>query len=232
MPNSAEETLAVTNVGKSFDTPQGPVEVLRDVTLSLTPGETAAIVGPSGSGKSTLLHIIGSLDTATRGSVKLGDTDVLALSGDLLAQFRSRRVGFVFQDHHLIPQLTALENVLLPTLSLSDATDLTPAALALLEQVGLKDKADSFPAKLSGGERQRVAVARALMNGPGLLLCDEPTGNLDPESGANVISILLNLAGNAQVKVLVVTHNYEQASRFGRVYRLRTGILEPFEAAS
>ncbi len=232
MPNSAEETLVVTNVGKSFETPQGPVEVLRDVTLSLGPGETAAIVGPSGSGKSTLLHIIGSLDTATHGSVRLGETDVLALSGDQLAQFRSRRVGFVFQDHHLIPQLTALENVLLPTLSLSHGTDRTHAALTLLEQVGLKDKSDSFPARLSGGERQRVAVARALMNGPSLLLCDEPTGNLDPESGANVVSILLELAASAKVKTLTVTHNYEQASRFGRVYRLKNGILEPFEAAS
>lgn len=228
MPNAAEETLTVTNLRKAFTGAQGPYEVIRDVSLTLCPGETAAIVGPSGSGKSTLLHIIGSLDKPDGGSVVLGETDVASLSGDSLAQFRARRVGFIFQDHHLIPQLTALENVLLPT-SAVHQTERTADAETLLESVGLADKAQSFPARLSGGERQRVAVARALVNGPKLLLCDEPTGNLDPESGANVISILLDLAKTAQVKVLTVTHNYEQAARFGKVYRLRTGALEAAE---
>lgn len=220
------DQLSIDRITKSYPAPEGSVEILRGVSLAAEPGETVAIVGPSGAGKSTLLHIIGSLDRPTAGSVKLGEVEVTALAGRELAAFRARRVGFVFQDHHLLPQLTALENVLLPTLAVGKNADDETRARALLERVGVAGRADAFPAQMSGGERQRIAIARALINGAGLLLCDEPTGNLDRDTGAAIIDLFLELAADGVI-VLMVTHNLELAARLGRCYELRNGLLAP-----
>ena len=209
--------LVLTNVAKTYEPSN---EVLRDVSFSVGPGETVAVVGPSGCGKSTLLNIIGSLDKPSSGTVRLGDIDVAGLSGAALAAFRSQEVDFVFQDHHLLPQLTALENVLLPSLA-AKSGDATSRARELLDRVGLLDHADSFPAQMSGGERQRIAIARALINRPRLLLCDEPTGNLDQKAGQNVVSLFLELA--TETTVVMVTHNLELAERLSRCVELRGG---------
>lgn len=224
---AAGEALVVEAVSKSFNTPAGRLQVLRDVNLQAWPGDTVAIVGPSGSGKSTLLNIIGSLDPPSSGTVTLGNTTVTSLRGRDLAQFRARRVGFIFQDHHLLPQLSAFENVLLPSLALHGSRRAERRARELLERMGVAPRAEAFPARLSGGERQRVAAARALVNGAGLLLCDEPTGNLDRESGANLVSLLIELAAQEGVIVLMVTHNEQQAARFERCLLLRDGALNP-----
>jgi lipoprotein-releasing system ATP-binding protein len=228
------DRLRIEGLTKVFATPDGGVvTILDDVDCVFEPAETIAVVGPSGSGKSTLLNIIGSLDQPTAGRVMLGEIDVTSLTGTALAEFRSRSVGFVFQDHLLLPQLTALENVLLPTLA-QDQSDRAQRsapteerAAQLLEMVGLSPRQHAFPAQLSGGERQRVAIARALINQPGLLLCDEPTGNLDRTTGAEVVSLLLDLAAQQGVTVLMVTHNLEQAARFGRCFELVGGKLTP-----
>jgi len=221
------DKLIINNITKSYPAPVGSADILRGVSLAAEPGSTVAIVGPSGAGKSTLLHIAGSLDQPTSGSVKLGDIEVTALAGRELAQFRAEKVGFVFQDHHLLPQLTALENVLLPTLTVGGRKgDNEPHARSLLERVGVARRADAFPAHTSGGERQRIAIARALINGAGLLLCDEPTGNLDRDTGAAIIDLFLELAAGGVI-VLMVTHNLELAGRLGRVLALRDGLLVP-----
>jgi len=227
MTNDGPGELVVTNLTKCYDAPTGQVTVLSRVSFSARPGETVAIVGPSGSGKSTLLNIVGTLDNLTAGTVRLGDIEVTALKGNALADFRATRVGFIFQDHHLLPQLTALENVLLPTLAGPRRKDAEQRARALLERMGVLARAAAFPAQMSGGERQRVAAARALINGPQLLLCDEPTGNLDREAATNLVSLLFELAETQAVTVLMVTHNAEQASRFPRCLALRDGDLEP-----
>jgi lipoprotein-releasing system ATP-binding protein len=184
------------------------------------------ILAPSGSGKSTLLNIIGSLDEPTAGRVMLGETEITALQGTAQAAFRGTRVGFVFQDHHLLPQCTAAENVLLPTLSAGASTqDAADRAAQLLERVGLGDRLGSFPSRLSGGERQRVAVARALINRPRLLLCDEPTGNLDQDTGARIGELFAELVEESDVMLICVTHNREFGRRFERVFELREGEL-------
>lgn len=221
------DTLIVTDLTKSYPVPEGAVEILRGVSLRVAPGETVALLGPSGSGKSTLLNIIGSLDTPTSGTVRLGETDVTALSGNALATYRATRVGFIFQDHHLLPQLTALENVLLPTLAGGASADAEARARTLLERAGVLHRADAFPSQLSGGERQRVAVARALINGARLLLCDEPTGNLDRDAGENIVALFLELAKHDGVAVLMVTHNQELAARCARQLELRGGQVHP-----
>ena len=230
MTGSAD-ALVLQEVTKRFPGDDGTeLTVLSGVSCMVAPAETVAIVGPSGSGKSTLLNIIGALDKPTSGEVRLGDTDVTELQGKALASFRASRVGFVFQDHHLLPQLTALENVLLPNLARAGAGEAEERAETLLERIGLADRQNAFPAQLSGGERQRVALARALINGAKLLLCDEPTGNLDRQTGAKVVSLLLELAGQHGVTVLTVTHNVEQAGRFNRCLQLRDGKLFPITA--
>jgi len=214
--------LVLTHISKTYEPSN---EVLRDVSMAAAPGETVGVVGPSGCGKSTLLNIIGSLDKPTSGTVTLGGIDVGGLSGADLATFRSSSVGFVFQDHHLLPQLTALENVLLPSLAAGGA-DATPSARELLGRVGLLEQADSFPARMSGGERQRVAVARAMINRPALLLCDEPTGDLDQAAGENVVALFLELAGERDVAVVMVTHNLHLAAKLSRRVELRGGRLD------
>jgi lipoprotein-releasing system ATP-binding protein len=216
--------LIVTDVRKEYPTPTAPLVVLKGVNLKLAPGDRLAVVGPSGSGKSTLLNILGTLDTPSGGTVRLADVDPFSLDPKALAQFRSRSIGFIFQDHHLLPQCTALENVLLPRLALAKTTDEDHRrAVELLGQVGLAERVTHLPAELSGGERQRVAIARALMNRPALLLCDEPTGNLDAKTADTVADLLLSLSGDTIL--VAVTHSAHLADRFGRRMRMTEGAL-------
>ena len=198
---------------KEYPTPRGPLAVLSDVSLSLDPGDAAAIMGPSGSGKSTLLYILGVLEPPTAGTITLDGRNPFTLDPRAQAEFRNRQVGFVFQDHCLLPQCTVLENVLIPTLVATEGDDQTRRARALVEQVGLADRADHRPAALSGGERQRAAIARALIRQPRLLLCDEPTGNLDRASADNVASVLLDLHRREQTILVIVTHSPQLAAR-------------------
>jgi len=205
--------LEVTNIAKSYPTPRGPLDILSGVGLTLRRGDAASIVGPSGSGKSTLLYIIGALEPPTSGGVMLDGVDPFALSPDKLAVFRNQRVGFVFQDHLLLPQCTVLENVLVPTLVGMTTDDTHMRARELLKRVGLAGRLDHRPSELSGGERQRVALARALICQPPLLLCDEPTGNLDRAAGEVVADMLFDLHGQQETMLVVVTHNTELAAR-------------------
>lgn len=202
--------LKVSNLTKSF----GTVQVLRNISFSLQAGTSVAITGPSGSGKSTLLHIIGTLEKPTDGEVEINGTDPFSLSEPLLAQYRNDVMGFVFQDHHLLPQYSVLENVLIPTLAFKQKPNASELAKELIERVGLLDRITHRPAELSGGERQRVAIARALINQPSILLCDEPTGNLDTNTASNIADLLFNLHNINQNILIVVTHNLELASRF------------------
>jgi lipoprotein-releasing system ATP-binding protein len=220
--------LQVSNVSKQFPTPRGPLEVLSDVTLSLKPGDAAAITGPSGSGKSSLLYILGALEPPSSGTVTLGGRDPFALSADGLADFRNAEIGFVFQDHCLLPQCSVLENVLVPTLvgaCAGSSDDVQSRARSLIEHVGLGDRVDHRPGELSGGEKQRVAIARALIREPGLMLCDEPTGNLDKESASVVASLLLDLHIRQQNILIVVTHSATLAAQFPIRFEIVAGRL-------
>jgi lipoprotein-releasing system ATP-binding protein len=225
-------SLRVEHLDKDYPTPSSPLSVLRDVSLEVQRGEAVAVMGPSGSGKSTLLHILGTLDRPTRGSVRLGDQDPFALSEPKLADFRNRSIGFVFQDHHLLPQCSVLENVLIPTLAGNDDHAKTKEwALKLLERVGLSDRLNHRPAELSGGERQRVAVARALIHHPPLLLADEPTGNLDRVKADEIGRLLLDLHGEEQTILVIVTHSRRLADLLPRVLIMDDGRLRPDTAA-
>ena len=213
--------LQVANLSKEYPTPRGPLPILSDVSFSLAPGDAAAIMGPSGAGKSSLLYILGALEPPTSGTITLDGRNPFQLAAVELAAFRNRSIGFVFQDHCLLPQCTVLENVLIPTLVAPAAEvarrggdTVTDRARSLVEHVGLGDRADHRPGELSGGERQRVAVARALVCEPRLLLCDEPTGNLDRASAENVASLLLDLHRRQNTILIVVTHSDQLASRF------------------
>ena len=209
--------LHVAHVTKEYPTARGPLTVLSDVSFSLAAGEAAAVMGPSGSGKSSLLYILGALEPPTSGTVSLGGFNPFQLSSDDLAAFRNTSIGFVFQDHCLLPQCTVLENVLIPTLIVRGVREELAAdarARMLVEQVGLADRMDHRPAELSGGERQRVAIARALVRSPRLLLCDEPTGNLDRASADKVASLLVDLHEQQQTILVVVTHSTQLASNF------------------
>jgi lipoprotein-releasing system ATP-binding protein len=230
MQDSAAPLLKLTGVSKRYEAPDKPgaLEVLTDVTLEIARGESLAIVGPSGSGKSTLLHIMGTLDRPTTGSVTLGDQDLGALDDQHLAAVRNQQIGFVFQAHYLLPQCTVLENVLVPTLALpkSKAHDgATERAERLLRRVGLGERIAHRPGELSGGERQRVAVVRALINQPQLLLADEPTGSLDHASAQKLGQLLLELNREEGVTLIVVTHALDLARLMGRVTELRDGRL-------
>ncbi len=219
--------LVVDNVTKEYPTPGEPLKVLRGVSFEMSSGDSLAIVGPSGSGKSTLLHLIGTLDEPTSGSVTLNDEDPSTFSEPQLADFRSRRIGFIFQDHHLLPQLSVLENVLLPTLAhrTRDGQEVSRAK-ELIERVGLTSRIDHRPAELSGGERQRVAVARALIHRPDLLLADEPTGNLDRTTARAIGELLLDLQSEENTMLIVVTHSQELAERMSRHAELDEGKLK------
>src|SRR5436309_1019489 len=210
--------LDVRDVSKDYPTRSGPLPVLRGVSFALDRGDALAVMGPSGSGKSTLLHILGTLDRPTAGRVTLDGTDPFALPEADLAAFRNRRIGFVFQDHHLLPQCSVLENVLIPTLVSKGTSpaDTEKYARGLLERVGLGGRLDHRPAELSGGERQRVAVARALVLKPTLLLTDEPTGNLDRTNAQSVGELLLQLHQQEQNVLVVVTHSADLAKLFPR----------------
>ena len=194
--------------------------MLSGISFRLSLGDAVAITGPSGSGKSTLLHILGALDTPSSGSVTLDGANPFELDEKALAAFRNEKVGFVFQDHCLLPQCSVLENVLTPTLVSRSNTDRTERARMLLDQVGLTERLDHRPAELSGGEKQRVALARALINEPVLLLCDEPTGNLDFQSAETVASLLLELHARQKTILVVVTHSTELAARFPIRYEM------------
>ena len=201
-------SLIVDNVTKQYPTRAKPLEVLSGVSLELEMGQNAAIIGPSGSGKSTLLSIIGSLEKATSGSVVLDGQDPAVLDEPSLAKFRNQRIGFVFQDHYLLPQCSVLENVLVPTVAGGKTTrEAMDRARSLLDRVGLTERLEHRPAELSGGERQRVAIARALINRPALLLADEPTGNLDRTNAERIGRLLLELQHQEQMMLIVVTHS-------------------------
>jgi lipoprotein-releasing system ATP-binding protein len=218
--------LEVRDLVKSYPGAIGPLTVLTGVNLQLERGADIAITGPSGSGKSTLLYIIGLLERPTSGSVRIAGEDPFALDGGAPARFRNRRIGFVFQDHHLLPQCSVLENVLLPAIAREGAGPAEEQrARALLERVGLGERLEHRPAQLSGGERQRVAVCRALINQPLLLLADEPTGNLDRKTADAVGSLLLDVAREQEAILICVTHSLELAGRFRRRAELQDGRL-------
>jgi len=220
-------SLVVSNVAKDYATRSGPLPVLRGASLSLNRGEALAIMGPSGSGKSTLLHILGTLDRPTAGKVSLDGIDPFALSEDALAEFRNGRIGFVFQDHHLLPQANVLENVLIPTFvhRKVDPAEAQKSARELLDRVGLGHRLEHRPAELSGGERQRVAVARALIRKPVLLLADEPTGNLDRASAAAIGQLLIDIHREQNAILIAVTHSAELAKLFPRTAAMDDGHL-------
>jgi lipoprotein-releasing system ATP-binding protein len=222
--------LEVSHVSKAYQTPRGALAVLSDVTFSLAPGQAAAIMGPSGSGKSSLLYILGALEPPSSGTVTLAGRDPFRLPPSALADFRNSEIGFVFQDHCLLPQCSVLENVLVPTLVVRapygvEKNGDRPADLAqsLIDQVGLGDRVQHRPGELSGGEKQRVAIARALIRKPRLVLCDEPTGNLDPASASTVASLLLNLHRDQQNVLIVVTHSSRLAALFPIRFEITDG---------
>ncbi len=217
--------LELSQLTKQYDTPTGPLPILSGVSLTLNAGDAIAVMGPSGSGKSTLLYLLGALDRPTSGTVKLDGQEPFQLDANALAAFRNKQVGFLFQDHYLLPQCSVLENVLIPTL-VSPAKDDESRARSLLEQVGLSPRLNHRPAELSGGERQRAALARALIRDPLLLLCDEPTGNLDHDSADSVATLLFDLQAKRQSILVAVTHSAEFAARFARRFYLRGGRLE------
>ena len=227
-PN-ASMSLIVSDLSKDYPTRTGPLSVLRGVNLTLNRGEALAIMGPSGSGKSTLLHILGALDQPSRGLVILENQNPFLLPERELAAFRNRRIGFVFQDHHLLPQCSVLENVLIPTLVSRDTLPAETEAYArqLLERVGLAGRLDHRPAELSGGERQRVAVARALVLKPILLLADEPTGNLDHKNAQGVGELLMDLHRQENNILVVVTHSADLAKLLPKRMEVSDGLLLP-----
>src|SRR4051812_825406 len=225
-PAAAE--LVVENVVKEYPTPAEPLRILSGVSLSLRRGENVAILGPSGSGKSTLLSILGTLEPPTSGSVRLAGIDPFALDEAKLAAFRRDHIGFVFQEHHLLPQCTVLENVLVPFLADGSASEKEQRrATDLLGRVGLVDRLTHRPAELSGGERQRVAIARALVREPLLLLADEPTGNLDRTTAASIANLLLELQAERKTILIVVTHSEALAGSLERRVELDSGRLVP-----
>jgi lipoprotein-releasing system ATP-binding protein len=224
--------LECRHVSKSFMNPtgEGKAEVLKGISLRVEKGAAAAVTGPSGSGKSTLLNILGGLDKPSSGEVLFGGSDLAQKTDRELARLRNREIGFVFQLHHLLPQCTILENVLIPLLpmglSAAETGDARSRALALLERVGLGVHGDHFPAQLSGGEMQRAAVIRALINRPKLILADEPTGSLDKESAGRMGELLVELNREQETTLVVVTHSLELAGRMEHRYGLVNGILE------
>jgi lipoprotein-releasing system ATP-binding protein len=219
-------TLSVTNVSKEFPTRGEPLQVLRDVSLELKAGENLAILGPSGCGKSTLLHLLGTLDAPTSGTIELAGQDPFQLEESQLARFRNEKIGFIFQEHHLLPQLSVLENVLIPAMATgSPSEELVQRAHDLIGRVGLKSRISHRPAELSGGERERTAVARSLLRRPLLLLADEPTGNLDRTNAQHVTQLLLEIQQQEQTMLIVVTHNNDLANQLQKQTTLDNGQL-------
>jgi putative ABC transport system ATP-binding protein len=221
-PKSRESVLKAENLSKQVSSPEGPLTIVQDVALDIVAGESVAIVGASGAGKSTLLALLAGLDLPSTGRVVLAGADLTQLDEDGRARLRAQRVGFVFQAFHLIPALTALENVMLP-LELAGRAQARRDALDTLARVGLKERTGHYPRQLSGGEQQRVALARAFVTQPAVLFADEPTGNLDTITGARVGELLFELNANSQTTLVLVTHDRELASRCGRTIHMEGG---------
>ncbi len=224
----ASTDLVVRDLRKEYPTPGDPLVIIGGVSFEMKRGEALAIMGPSGSGKSTLLYILGTLETPTSGSVSVASRDPFSLGETDLASFRNEQVGFIFQEHHLLPQCSALENVLIPTMAPSSAqspTESKDRALKLLDRVGLSSRVDHRPAELSGGERQRVAIARALVNKAPLILADEPTGNLDRHTADAVADLMLELHREENTILITVTHSLDLARRFPQRAELTDGNL-------
>ena len=219
---TTRQMVVLRKVNRTFQMGSKKVHALKDVNMSLPSGKLASIQGPSGSGKTTLLNLIGAMDVPTSGSVKVAGQDLVRLSEESLTEFRRRNVGFVFQFFNLIGTLNAIENVLVPVMF--EENPQVDRALALLEKVGLSDRWDHKPAQLSGGERQRLAVARALINDPPLVLADEPTGNLDHETGEDILGLFTDLVKEGRT-VIVVTHDIEVAAKGDVTYVLRDGAM-------
>jgi len=217
--------LRADNISKSYPTPRGPLPILNGVSLTLDRGDAISIVGPSGTGKSTLLYILGALEPPTSGTVTLDGRNPFTLVDKDLSEFRNKEVGFIFQDHCLLPQCTVLENVLIPTMVAVFNGNVQEDARKVLDQVGLSHRLDHRPGELSGGEKQRVAIARAVIRGPKLLLCDEPTGNLDRHTATQVADLLLEINRASKTILVVVTHSTELASRFPKAFELTEGAL-------
>jgi putative ABC transport system ATP-binding protein len=214
--------IELRGVSKSVPSGAGTLTILHPIDLSVTAGEVVAITGASGSGKSTLLGLIAGLDAPSTGSIVVDGVDITALDEDSLARLRGKRIGFVFQFFHLLPSLTALENILIP-MEIAGAAGARQRALSLLEEVGLSARGHHYPSQLSGGEQQRIAIARALANDPPLLLADEPTGNLDSATGRQVIDLLLNVNRSRQTTLVLVTHDPDLAAMANRSIALRDG---------
>jgi len=223
---ASQSRLDVRSIAKSYPTPGEPLVVLRNVSFELAAGESLSVVGPSGSGKSTLLQILGTLDRPAEGSVTIDGEDPFTLGEKELAQFRNRKIGFIFQDHHLLPQLTLIENVLVPALASGRPTsEQIDRAGELIKAVGLADRRGHLPSELSGGERERVAIARALLMDPSLILADEPTGNLDRRSADAVTELLLDLQQRSGAILVTVTHSERLAAAMQQQWQLVDGEL-------
>lgn len=227
--DTQEPMLVLEKVTKQYESPPEPTVVLKGVDLCIAPGEAIAVVGPSGCGKSTLLNLIGALDQPTSGSITFQGDDLLQYSPTETAEFRNKEIGFVLQRHHLLPQCSVLENVLVPSLVNPSSLQAHARAMKLLERVGLSDRADRRPSQLSGGERQRTAVVRALINEPSLLLADEPTGSLNEDLAEDLAALLLELNQEQGMALVLVTHSPRLAEKAGRVLELHDGILRPLE---
>lgn len=225
-----ELILKTKGVYKSFQTGAGILDVLKGVDLEIYEGEIVAIIGPSGSGKSTLLHILGALDRPNQGSVSLNSTEIFSLNEKELAHFRNRTIGFVFQFHHLLPEFSALENVMLPKfIAREEPKEMKQKAIKILNEVGLSDRIDHKPGELSGGEQQRVAVARALINDPRIVIADEPSGNLDRNTAESLHNLITELKDNRNQTFILATHNLKLAQRAQRIFKLKDGKIEPFK---
>jgi len=223
-----DAVLEAKGVFRSFQTGSVILDVLKGVDLEIYQGEIVALIGPSGSGKSTLLHILGALDRPDKGSINLDSVEVFSLNDKELAYLRNRTVGFVFQFHHLLPEFSALENVMLPKLIAGKGIkSIENKAMELLDEVGLKDRKDHKPGELSGGEQQRVAVARALINDPKIVIADEPSGNLDRNTAESLHNLILELNRSRNQTFVLATHNLELAQRANRTFRLKDGQVEP-----
>ena len=219
-----DSVLKTDHLTKQVNSPEGPLTIVHDVSLDIAAGESVAVVGPSGAGKSTLLALLAGLDAPTSGKIWLAGTDLSALDEDGRARLRAQRVGFVFQAFHLVPALTALENVMLP-LELAGRTDARSGAFAALERVGLAKRKGHYPRQLSGGEQQRIALARAFVTEPAVLFADEPTGNLDTSTGERVGALLFELNAHSQTTLVLVTHERDLASRCQRTLQMEAGRL-------
>ncbi|HEY2934736.1 MAG TPA: ABC transporter ATP-binding protein [Acidobacteriota bacterium] len=221
--------LKAEGLCKEYPTPAGPLQILNGVSLDLRRGDAVAIMGPSGSGKSTLIYILGALEPPTSGIVTVDGHNPFELTADQLAKFRNEKIGFVFQDHCLLPQCSALENVLIPTFVGPPDADKVNKARKLLDRVGLSNRVDHRPGALSGGEKQRVALARALIQSPLIVLCDEPTGNLDRSAAESIADLLVEIHKQRETILLVVTHNPDLAARFPARLELVDGRLQPIQ---